>query len=62
MDFAHEQEQHEAVHAFLDEFLKVVREYQADCSKFDAAKLKLMLLNARDAIVCPPQFRRHICC
>lgn len=51
MDFSHEKEQHETVHAFLDDFLAVVREAQKDVAKFDAGKLQQMLLDAEGPMV-----------
>ncbi|CDO74766.1 hypothetical protein BN946_scf185001.g14 [Trametes cinnabarina] len=50
MDFSHEQDQHKAVHHFLDEFLAAIKAAQKDKSKFDAAKLKELMLNAKDDI------------
>lgn len=51
MDFSHEHEQHEAVHAFLSDFLAVVRAAKADAATFDAAQLKAKMLGSHDAIV-----------
>ncbi|TCD62093.1 hypothetical protein EIP91_007493 [Steccherinum ochraceum] len=50
MDFAHEQEQHKAVHDFLDKFLEKVKEAQKDHSKFDAPVWLELVESAKDTI------------
>ncbi|KAI0324080.1 hypothetical protein GY45DRAFT_466949 [Cubamyces sp. BRFM 1775] len=50
MDFSHEQEQHKEVHAFLDEFLATIHAAQKDKTKFDAVKLKGLVLSAKDSL------------
>lgn len=51
MDFSHEREQHEELHAFLDKFLEIVKEAQAEHSKFNAPQLKQLMEAAKDVMV-----------
>jgi len=50
MDFGHEQEQHKAVHAFLDDFLERIKVAQADLSKFNAPSLLELAETSKDAM------------
>ncbi|KAH8079792.1 hypothetical protein BXZ70DRAFT_960543 [Cristinia sonorae] len=50
MDFAHEQEQHKAVHSFLDEFLAKVKRAQVDPNTFDAADWLSFMETHKDAM------------
>ncbi|KAI0646261.1 hypothetical protein C8Q79DRAFT_1000642 [Trametes meyenii] len=50
MDISHEKEQHKTIHGFLDEFLHAIKEAQKNTSKFDAAKLKDLMVSSKDAL------------
>lgn len=59
MDFAHEQEQHKALHDFLDKFLEQVKAAQTDASKFDAPSLLEFTQNNKDVMV---SFGKRLTC
>ncbi|EIW55770.1 uncharacterized protein TRAVEDRAFT_50250 [Trametes versicolor FP-101664 SS1] len=50
MDFSHEKEQHQELHAFLDKFLEIIKAAQADHTKFNAPQLKKLMESAKDVM------------
>lgn len=51
MDFSHEKEQHTELHAFLDKFLATIKDAQAEPSKFNAVRLKELMVGSKDVMV-----------
>ncbi|KAI5118797.1 hypothetical protein M0805_005139 [Coniferiporia weirii] len=50
MDFSVEQEQHRAVHSFLEQFLAMIGEVQADYTKFNSEAMKDLMGKSKDAL------------
>ena len=56
MDFSHEQEQHKALHDFLEKYLASVQEAKKDTSKFNAVEMKQFMEGSKDVMVRPRLF------
>lgn len=51
MDFSHEQEQHKALHDFLEKYLASIQEVKKDTSKFNALEMRQFMEGSKAVMV-----------